>query len=397
MMDLAVDVAVVGVNHRTAPVSVRERVTIRPEEHQSLIQHLRKHAQEVVVLATCNRTEIYLAGIQGDPLSAFEGAWGQSLRPYLYFEQGRRALHHLYQVASGLDSLVLGETQILGQVKRAWQEAHTAGHTASLLNRAFQSTLAIGKRVRSLTGISDSAVSVSYAAVSLAEAILGDLHGKTAMVVGAGETAELTMTHLRARGIAQVFVVNRTIERAQKLAEQWGGHACAVETLNQVLPQTDVVIASAAAPHYVIQPQRVQQALQDRPNHPMFLIDISLPRIIDPAVAQVDGAYLYNLDDLTRIVQKNLAVRSAKVPQAEMLIAEAIGEYLHWHHGHLQRQLLQHSQQHADTVVTEELQRLLRRCPELADQQDILLETLRRLSARVHAPQLSQYIYASKP
>ncbi|ADV68870.1 glutamyl-tRNA reductase [Deinococcus maricopensis] len=324
------DFAVVGLNHKTAPVSVRERATVRDGEQDAILAHLARHASEVMLLATCNRTEVYMAGVDGDPMSAFEGAWGHRLRDHLYLKRGEDAATHLYRVAAGLDSLVLGETQIQGQVKRAWQDAHGRGHAGALLNKAAQGALATGKRVRTETGLSDKVVSVSSAAVELAQAIFEDLSGRTALIVGAGETAELTMTHLRAAGVENVIVVNRTVERARALADKLGGRACATEYLHEVLPEADVVIASSAAPHYVLRPEHVRAALGGRA-HPMFLIDISVPRILDPAIGAVDGAYLYNLDDLQNIVQRNLESRRACLPQAEGIVHEGVQDLARWH------------------------------------------------------------------
>ncbi|WP_424952310.1 glutamyl-tRNA reductase [Deinococcus sp.] len=323
------DLAVVGLNHKTTPVAVRERATVRDDERGALLSHLRRHAHEVMLLSTCNRTEVYLAGVQGDPLSAFEGAWGVALRPHLYVHQGVRAADHLYRVAAGLDSLVIGETQIQGQVKRAWQDASSRGDTSALLNKAAQGALASGKKVRHQTGLNDNVVSVSSAAVQLAGTVFGSLEGRTALIVGAGETAELTLTHLRAAGVKDVIVVNRTEERARLLADKVGGRACASEMLHTLLPEADVVIASSAAPHYVLRPEGVREAMRGRVS-PMFLIDISLPRIIDPAVAEVSGAHLYNLDDLESIVQRNLAMRGELLPQAEAIIGAGVADLERW-------------------------------------------------------------------
>ncbi len=324
------DLAIVGLNHKTAPLSVRERASVQPDELPAVLAHLRRHAHEAMLLSTCNRTEVYLAGVDGDPLSAFEGAWGHALRDHLYLYRGGEAATHLYRVAAGLDSLVVGETQIQGQVKRAWQDAHARGDTAALLNKVAQGALAAGKKVRTVTGIGDKAVSVSGAAVDLAANVLGDMQDRHALVLGAGETAELTLTHLRAAGVRHVTVVNRTVERARLLADKLGGRACAAEYLHEVLPDADVVIASSSAPHYVLGPERVQDAMAQRPERPMFIIDISVPRIVDPAVAGVPGVYLYNLDDLTRIVERNLAERAARVPQAESIIGAEVEGLLRW-------------------------------------------------------------------
>ena len=323
------NLSVVGLNHKTAPVAVRERATVRDGEQEALLHHLRQHAREVMLLSTCNRTEVYMAGVQGDPISAFEGAWGHALRSHLYVYQGVRAADHLYRVAAGLDSLVIGETQIQGQVKRAWQDASARGDTAALLNKAAQGALAAGKKVRHETGLNDNVVSVSSAAVQLATSIFGNLEGRTALIVGAGETAELTLTHLRAAGVRDVIVVNRTEERARQLADKVGGRACASEMLHTLLPEADVVIASSGAPHYVLRPEGVQDAMQGRVS-PMFLIDISVPRILDPAIAGVSGAHLYNLDDLEGIVQRNLVSRTELIPQAETIIAQGVMDLTRW-------------------------------------------------------------------
>lgn len=394
--DPLLNFVVVGVNHKTAPVSVRERIALRPEEFPMMLEHLQKHAREVMILSTCNRTEVYMAGVVGDPLSAFEGAWGQPLRQYLYIKHGLHALKHLTRVASGLDSLVLGETQILGQVKRAWQDAHKTGSTGSILNKATQLALQVGKRVRTETGIADKAVSVSYAAVELAKNIFGDLQGKTALIVGAGETAELTMTHLKASGIQDVIVVNRTVERAQKLAEAFGGQVCAIDMLLEALPKADVVIASSSAPHYVIRAEHVQDALKER-TAPMFLIDISVPRILEPEIAHTEGAYLYNLDDLTAIVERNLAQRAKLIPHAETLIEEGLTDFKRWFKQHHKRRDLQQVQQQAREVAREEfegLSSILLRLDE--SDQKALLQALNRAAERMGARAIKELLHQDK-
>ena len=324
------NLAVVGLNHTTAPVEVRERAAVRVGEQEAVLSHLRQHAREVMLLTTCNRTEVYLAGYDGAPLDAFEESWGRALSGHLYVHEGQAAARHLYRVASGLDSLVIGETQIQGQVKRAWQVASGHRDTGALLNKAAQGALAAGKKVRTETGLSDKVVSVSSAAVELAEQVLGDLAGRTALIVGAGETAELTLTHLRAAGVTDIIVVNRTEGRARQLADKLGGRACAAEYLHEVLPEADVVIASSAAPHYVLGAQGVRAALAGRPSRRMMLIDISVPRILNPDINEVSGAHLYNLDDLQGVVSRNLAFRREALPRAEAIIDEHVGELLRW-------------------------------------------------------------------
>lgn len=325
------DFTVVGLNHQTAPVGVRERAAVRVGQEEAILAHLADDAREVMVLATCNRTEVYLAGLRRDPGHMFEGVWGNDLHEHLYVHRGAAAVLHLYRVAAGLDSMVIGETQIQGQVKRAWQTANRAGYSGALLNKIAQGALAAGKRVRFETGMSDKVVSVSSAAVELAQGVLGSLSGRTVLIIGAGETAELTMTHLRAAGVQDVIVVNRTAERAQQLAQKLGGQACAQEYLLEVLPRADVLIASSAAPHFVLHAADMEQALAQRPERPMFLIDISVPRNLDPQIGHLPGATLFNLDDLTGIVRRNLQSRQNAIPHAEAIIREGRADLLRWY------------------------------------------------------------------
>ncbi|KEF33256.1 glutamyl-tRNA reductase [Deinococcus sp. RL] len=329
-LPVALDFVVVGLNHQTAPVEVRERAAVRAGEEAAVLAHLSRFAREVMLLATCNRTEVYLAGLRGDPRAVFGDAWGADLQEHLYVHRGEAAAAHLYRVAAGLGSLVIGETQIQGQVKRAWQLSRELGLSGTVLNKVAQGALAAGKRVRTETALADRVVSVSSVAVELAQAALGGLTGRTALILGAGETAELTLTHLRAAGVDDVIVVNRTAERARALAERLGGRACAAELLHEALPAADVVIASSAAPHYVLHPQGVAAALEGRLGRPMFLIDISVPRILDPDIGRVPGAFLYNLDDLTAIVSRNLASRRAALPHAEAIVREGVSDLARW-------------------------------------------------------------------
>lgn len=324
------DFVVVGLNHQTAPVEVRERAAVRAGFEEVLLGRLAAHAREVLLLATCNRTEVYLVGLRTSATAAFEAAWGEAFSEHLYVYRGEAAVQHLYRVAAGLDSLVIGETQIQGQVKRAWQASSEWRLSGPLLNKIAQGALAAGKRVRFETGMSDRVVSVSSAAVELAREALGDLGQRTALIIGAGETAELTMTHLRAAGVQDVIVVNRTAQRAQALAEKLGGRACAHEYLQEVLPEADVVIASSAAPHYVLGATEVEAALAGRARG-MFLIDISVPRILNPDIAGVPGAHLRNLDDLQDLVSRNLDSRRAALPHARAIVREAAADLSRWH------------------------------------------------------------------
>lgn len=327
----SLDFAVVGLNHQTAPVSVREQAAVPVQGVGVLYGLLRDYAEEVMVVATCNRTEVYLAGLRGSPTEAFNRAFHGEFSEHLYVYQGRSAVGHLYRVVAGLDSLMVGETQIQGQVKRALAEAGEYASAGKLMNKIVQGALATGKRVRSETGLSDHVVSVSSAAVELARDVLGDLQGLTALILGAGETAELTMTHLKAAGVSDVLVVNRTEERARSLADRWGGRTCPYQELQRALPQADVVIASAAAPHWVVQGADASAALEQRAGRPLFFFDISMPRILAPDIAEVTGAYLYNLDDLNGIVARNMDLRRSALPHAEAIIREAAADLIRWY------------------------------------------------------------------
>lgn len=349
------DFAVVGLNHQTAPVGVRERASIRPDEEQAILDHLSRHAHEVMLLSTCNRTEVYFAGLVGDAIAAFEGAWGHVLEPYLYVKKAEHAVNHLYRVAAGLDSMVIGETQIQGQVKRAWQTVHARGLSHTLMNKVAQGALAAGKRVRFETGMADKVVSVSSAAVELADAALGGLAGRTALIIGAGETAELTLTHLKAAGVGEVIVVNRTEARAKQLAAKFeGSRVCASKYLEETLFEADVVIASSGAPHYVLEDHQVKKAIsqrqqQNRADAAMFLIDISVPRILNPNISGVSEAYLYNLDDLNNIVNQNMASRRAALPQAEAIIRESAADLHRWYFTR-QAQMIKHQKKAIVTI-----------------------------------------------
>ena len=327
---MALPLYLVGLSHKTAPVEVRERAALDPAVAlPAALARLGKG----VVLSTCNRTELY--GV-GDPGKARDLLLERGVEPrHLYQKEGVEALRHLFRVAAGLDSLVVGEAQILGQVREALFLARKHGATESLLEKAFQSAIALGKRARSETGIGAGAVSVAYAALDLALAVFGDLSGLAVAVLGAGEMAELFLTHLKAHGVERVLVVNRTEERARTLADRFGGEAYPLSALSQVLRQADLVVASAAANRYLVAPEDLPKRAK-----PLFLIDIALPRNIDPRVGRLPHAYLYNLDDLKRVVEKNVEARRGEVPKVEALVEKAIADYLEWYAGHRVREAI---------------------------------------------------------
>lgn len=330
---------VIGLNHTTAPVSIRERLTFGPDIIVAALRGLTELAgiHEAVILSTCNRTEVYCHTDAGDAdeltrdwLAGFHGLSVEDISPYLYMHEERRAIGHLLSVASGLDSLVLGEPQILGQVKNAFQTASDAGRTGKLLTRLFQHAFSTAKQVRTDTAIGDSPVSVAFAAVSLARQIFADLSQQTAMLIGAGETIELAARHLIQNGIGRIIVANRTIARAQELAEQFDAYAIGLTEIPSHLADADIVISSTASPVPILGKGTVESALKRRRHRPMFMVDIAVPRDIEAEVADLEDVYHYTVDDLDEVIQGNLRSRQEAAGQAQEIIQFQVDEFLAW-------------------------------------------------------------------
>ncbi|MEM0911006.1 MAG: glutamyl-tRNA reductase [Pseudomonadota bacterium] len=341
----------IGINHNTAPVSLREKVAFTPDKLMQALNHFAKNDQddEVVILSTCNRTEIYLSSetIQSkkvvDWLSVFhELGNANELSNYLYEHQHDGSVIHLMRVASGLDSLVLGEPQILGQVKQAFSEAKRAGTVGPMFERLFQSTFAVAKQVRTDTDIGASAVSVAFAAVQLSKQIFGKLSKCHCLLVGAGETIELVGQHLSESNIASITVANRTLENAERVATKYGGEAISITQVPSHLSDSDIVISSTASALPIIGAGMVNTALKRRKQKPMLLIDLAVPRDIETEVDELDEAYLYSVDDLQDIVASNIANREQAADQANGIIAAKSEEFI---------QRLQ-QEQHVDLIKT---------------------------------------------
>jgi glutamyl-tRNA reductase len=322
---------VVGVNHRRAAVEQRERLAFAPAEIASALDALRAalHSSEELILSTCNRVELYAVRDEstGPPqaeVAAFLAAAKRvplaDVEPVLYTHTGAEAIRHLFKVASSLDSMVLGETQIIAQVKEAYHAAKQAGHTGRVFNQLFQRALHVAKRVHSTTSIGDKNVSVPSVAARLAEKVFQDLSTKCALILGAGETGTLTLQTFKERGVGKILVVNRTLERAEELVARLGGHAQSLDHLASVLPIADIVIACLQTTDPIILPAMVQAALQVRRGEPMFFIDIAVPRNINPEVNRLDNVYLFNMDDLESIVNQNLVERTKEVSTVLPLI-----------------------------------------------------------------------------
>jgi len=358
----------IGLNHKTAPIEVRERLTFGPDITAGALRNLRGEpgVHEAVVLSTCNRTELYCAVADGGEetvrawLGAFHGIEPDRLNPYLYAYAERDAVAHLLRVSSGLDSMVLGEPQILGQVKGAFQTASDCSATGKLLCRLFQHTFSVAKTVRTDTAIGSSPVSVAFAAVSLARQIFSDLSRQTALLIGAGETIELAARHLHQNGIGRVVVANRTVERAHELAAQFDGFAIALTEITNHLAEADIVISSTASPLPVLGKGAVERALKARRHRPMFMVDIAVPRDIEPEVAALNDVYLYTVDDLQGVVDEGLRSRQEASVQAEEIIAFHAEEFMAWLRSLDAAGLIQDYRQRAEQLRDEVLERAQR-------------------------------------
>ncbi len=327
-----------GINHKTAPVDIRERVAFAPERMQEALQDLAALPQvdEAVILSTCNRTEIYcnILGNKGTVLEEWLGRFHniaqQDLRAFVYAHAQERAIRHVLRVASGLDSLILGEPQILGQMKTAFGTAQDAGTIGKLLNRLFQHTFMVAKQVRTDTAIGSSPVSVAFAAVSLARQIFGDLKQSTVLLIGAGETIELAARHLHENGIGRMIVANRTVERAHQLAAEFHGYAIALQDIPEHLPEADIVISSTASPLPILGKGAVESALRRRKRKPIFMVDIAVPRDIEAEVADLEDVYLYTVDDLHEVIEENVRSRREAALQAEDIVETQSAHFMDW-------------------------------------------------------------------
>lgn len=329
-----------GASHHTAPLDLRERIDFSKRGIPQALAHLTAQPSlaEVVVLSTCNRAEIYaacedhaharreLAGFMG----RYHGVPESELAPHLYTRIDAEVAHHLFRVAAGLDSLVVGEPQILGQVKEAYAVAAAHHATGAILSKLFHWSFSVGKRVRADTGLGEGAVSVSYAAISLARKIFGSLKDLTALLVGAGEMAELTATHLRSSQVGRIAVANRTVAHAEVLAKKVDGVAISWEAMSSELAGSDIVVTATGSSTPLISSAHIEGAMRLRRNRPLFIIDIGLPRDVDPAAAQIEQVFLYNIDDLQAIVSENLARRRTQIERGEAMVGQDVDNFVTW-------------------------------------------------------------------
>jgi glutamyl-tRNA reductase len=329
---------VIGINHRTAPVEIREKVVFAGEELPDALRELLgvPGVREAAIVSTCNRTELYCFTDSGaQPLAHWLAHWHDltahnlDIQGSLYQFHDSEAVGHVFGVACGLDSLVLGEPQILGQLKEAYRHALDRGATGPFLNRLFQTAFSVAKRVRTETRIGASAVSVASAAVALARTVFADFEEHTALLLGAGETIALAARHLHANGLRRMIIVNRSVERAQQLATEVNGFAAGIEALASHLPEADIVISSTASPTPIITYDAVRSALRARRRKPMFMVDIAVPRDIEPEVAKLEDVYLFTIDDLQNVVNENIESRRQAARDAQSMLASEIAQFEH--------------------------------------------------------------------
>ncbi|MBT5559601.1 MAG: glutamyl-tRNA reductase [Proteobacteria bacterium] len=327
-----------GLNHETAPIEIRERAAVTADHLEEALHDLiaRPGIGEAALLSTCNRTEIYCrqdnqdAGQLKKWISQYHDWPEDDVSKYLYVHPNRDAVRHAYRVAAGLDSMVLGESQILGQMKSAFAIAHKIGTTGKILNRLFQSSFSVAKNIRTNTGVGTSAVSVAYAAVLLARQIFDSLEDQSVMLIGAGETIELVGKHLVEKGVKNILVANRTIERGERLANELNGRAIALDELAEDLPHCDILISSTASTLPLIGKGLVETSLKARKNKPMFMVDLAVPRDIEEQVNELQNVFLYTVDDLNQIIETNLASRREAASEAQEIVESQSDEFMEW-------------------------------------------------------------------
>ncbi|KAF0181025.1 MAG: glutamyl-tRNA reductase [Nitrospirae bacterium] len=368
-------ILVVGLNHKTAGVTIRERLAFSEQKLEDglLGIHALPDVQEAALLSTCNRVEIYASARSveaaenqiKDFLAAFHGMARADFESSLYVHAEADGIRHIFRVGASLDSMVLGEPQILGQLKDTFDYALTRKTTGIILNRLMKKAISTSKRVRTETRIAENAVSISFAAVELAKKIFTDLSTKAVMLLGAGEMAELAARHLVTNGVQNIRIANRTYERCCELAEVFCGMPVRFDEYIDQMTHVDILICSTGAPKFVLIKEQMQRVMRERRNRPVFIIDISVPRNIDPAVNDLDNVYLYHVDDLQQVVDSNMLERRKEAEKAEIIIDEEVGKFMHWLASLDTVPLILALRQKADEIKLEELDKFRNRCPNL--------------------------------
>ena len=389
------NLVVIGVNHRTAPVEVREQFAIPESRLPEVVKDLASYpgVEEGMIVSTCNRVELLARTVNGTAdlngfmrqLYGFDPA---QFGEHLYEYRERDAVRHVFRVASSLDSMVVGEPQILGQVKEAYATARAVGAVNSQLDALLTRAFAVAKRVRNETAVATSAVSVASVAVDLAKKIFGNLQGKSIYLVGAGKMCELSARHLLAHGAQQIYVANRTYDRAAALAKKFNGQAIPFEQLYETIPQADIVISSTGAPHAIFRKEHGERFLSRRRNRPMFFVDIAVPRDIDPEMNKLDGIFVYDIDDLQQVVSSHVADRRAEADRAEAIVQMEVDKF----QARLQTldvvPTIVSLQEHLETVRQAEIDRVRGRLGSLTPEQELAVEALSRgiINKIMHTP-----------
>ena len=355
-----------GLNHHTAPVSIRERVAFQPERLPEALHDLtgRAAVNEATILSTCNRTEVYFTGQSPaeaiDWLSAFHHVPRQDIAPYLYTFPQREAVRHVFRVASGLDSMVLGETQILGQVKTAVQTAQQAGTMGAMLHKLFQNTFSVAKEVRSCTSIGANTVSMAAASVQLAERVFGQISEQTVLFIGAGEMIELCAAHFASLHPRRIAVANRTEARGKKLADRFRAETMRLNVIGDVLSEFDIIVSCTASPLPIVGLGMVERSLKARRHKPMVIVDLAVPRDVEAEVANLDDAFLYTIDDLKHIVDQGVLSRQHAVVDAEQIIDTRVDGFLQWLHSRKSVPTIRSLRNHAEAMRVAEIHKALK-------------------------------------
>jgi glutamyl-tRNA reductase len=380
-------ILVVGLNYRTAPVEIREKFAFAEADIPEALQRLKATPSllECVVVGTCNRTEIYAVVDRvkwcGSSIIGFMEAWfgipKKEIIKHIYSYENERAIEHLFRVSCGLDSMIIGETQILGQVRDAFLKAQQEKATGTIFNTLFKQAVTLAKKAHSDTSIGENPVSVSYAAVELGKRIFGHFDQKNVMIVGAGKMSELTGKHLHANGAEQIVVVNRTLGRAKELAAKLNGKSCSIEYLQAELEQADIVISSTGSSELVLTRTQVEAAMSRRKSRPLFMIDIAVPRDLDPGIGDLPNVYLYDIDDLQNIVESNLAGRREEAKKIEQMIDVEIMAFDHWYKTLGVSPLIKALQEKAGTIHEDTIASMMNKLPDLSQRE---LQVIRKLT-----------------
>ncbi len=384
-----------GINYTTAPVAIRERLAFPTEILNDAVKDLwqQQYISEAAILSTCNRTEIYCTTHNGnmDPVIDWISRHRQlkhtEFKPYLYAHTDNALIRHIFRVASGLESMVLGEPQILGQMKTAYQSANQAGTLGKNLGKLFQHTFSTAKKVRTDTAIGSSSVSIAFAAVQLSKQIFDNLSEQTAVLIGAGETIELTARHLHQNGIGRIIIANRTYEKAHNLASQFNGYAIALSELPLHIAEADIIVSSTASQLPILGKGLVESAIKKRKHKPIFMVDLAVPRDIEPEVASLNDVYLYTVDDLQNIIKDNLNSRRQAAEQAEEIIDTSVEHFLSWMRAQTGQATIVDYRQQATQLQQESLRKALSALNNGALAEDVLQQLAHTLTNKlIHIP-----------